>query len=126
MKPHRTNYSTAPDAPPASPIPSVMAGPLAGAMDRSASMFGKGMRTMQQEGLKFMTRRMEDNMKAIEKFGACRSVPDFLAAQQQWLSDAARAYNEEWVKCSELMVDIARDESEPTDDAQDERSPRPR
>jgi hypothetical protein len=126
MKPHRSDHPTPSDVPAASPFASVMTGPLAGAMDRSASMFGKGMRTMQQEGLKFMTRRIEDNMKAIEKFGTCRSVPDFLAAQQQWLSDAARAYNEEWAKCSELMVDIARDESEPIDHAQDERSSRPR
>lgn len=123
MTPHKTSHPTS--SPAANPFASVLTGPLAGAMEKSATIFGKGLRRMQQEGLKFMTRRIEDNMKAAEKFGTCRSVPDLLAAQQQWLSDTARAYNEEWTRCSELMVDLTRDTSEPANGAAGEHSRHP-
>ena len=80
-------------------------GAVAEAMEKSLAVFGKGMRSFQQEGLKFMTRRIELNMKAAEQFGACRTLPDLIAAQQKWFAETSRAYNEELTRCGELMTE---------------------
>jgi hypothetical protein len=80
------------------------------ALERSASVFGKGMRTFQEEGLKFWNRRIEDNAKAVRQFAACKSLPDVFAAQQKWFADMTRAYSEEWARYSELMTGIFEEE----------------
>jgi hypothetical protein len=98
-------------------------GAVAEAMEKSASAVGKSMRTFQQEGVKFMTRRIEDNMKAVEQFGTCRTLPDFLVAQQKWFADTARAYNEEWVRCGELMTEVFEDGVKAASSTRPERSP---
>ena len=90
----------------ANPIQSALNGPIADVMGRGASNFGRGVSTFQREGMRFMTRRIEQNVKAVEQFGACKSLPDLLSAQQRWLSEMTRAYSEEWTKCSELMTEM--------------------
>ena len=85
---------------------------FADALGKGASMFGRSFATMQKESMRFMTQRIEDNMKAVETFGACRSLPDLFAAQQRWFADMTRAYSEEWQRYSEMMTEMARENSE--------------
>jgi len=86
--------------------------PVAEVFGKGASMFGRSLATMQKESLRFFNERLEDNMKAVEEFGACKSLPDLLAAQQKWFASTTRAYAEEWQRCSELMTDMMRETSE--------------
>lgn len=79
---------------------------------KNASMFGRGFATMQKESLRFAQQRLEDNMKAIEEFGTCKSWPDILAAQQRWFTGMTRAYSEEWQRCGELMNDMLHETEE--------------
>jgi len=83
------------------------------ALEKSASVFGKGMRTFQEEGLKFFNRRMEDNAKAARNFATCKTLPDIFAAQQKWFADMTRAYSDEWTRYSELMTGIFEEEEKP-------------
>ncbi len=66
--------------------------------------------------MRFMTRRLEQNVKAVEEFGACKSLPDLLSAQQRWFAEMTRAYSEELAKCGELMTEMLHDGNEETDD----------
>lgn len=86
--------------------------PAAEAWSKGASIFGRSFATMQKEGLRFFNQRMEENMKVVEGFAACKSVPDVLAVQQKWFADMTRAYTEEWQRCSEMMSDMARENTE--------------
>jgi hypothetical protein len=94
------------------PLPPPFAAPIAGALGRGASMFGRSFATLQKEGMRFFNQRLEDNVKAVEAFGSCKSLPDLFAVQQKWFADTTRAYLEEWQRCSELMSDMARETGE--------------
>jgi hypothetical protein len=93
-------------------LPGAFPMPLNGAMtevlERSAAAFGKNMRTFQHESARFVTRRAEESANAMERFTKCRTLPDIFAAQQQWVSDIARAYNEEWARFGEFMGEMAQ------------------
>ncbi len=105
MTVHKSGHPLRRELAAANPFGSALNGSMAEAMERGASVFGTGMRTLQQESVKFMTRRFEDNVQAAKRFSACRSLPDVFAAQQKWFADMTHAYSEEWVRCSELMTD---------------------
>lgn len=89
-----------------SPFTGAFGTQMTDAFAKNASMFGRGFATMQKESLRFAQQRLEDNMKAIEEFGACKGWPDILAAQQRWFTGMTRAYSEEWQRCGELMNDM--------------------
>lgn len=73
------------------------------AVERGVSVFGHSMRVFQEEGMRFLTRRMEDNAKAVQDLGSCKSLPDFLAMQRRWFADMTRAYSEEWSRYSDIV-----------------------
>ena len=111
MKPDKPEH-IAPEDVPATVFTAMLNGPT-GAMERSANLFGKSVRSLQEEGMRFFSRRMEDNAKAAKEMAACRNFPDLLAAQQKWFADAARAYGEEWVRCGELVTEMLEEEGKP-------------
>jgi hypothetical protein len=92
-------------------FPGVMGTQVTEAFAKGASLFGRSFATMQKESLRFTTQRIEENMKAVEEFGACKTWPDLLAAQQRWFAGMTRAYSEEWQRCGELMNDMAHEAS---------------
>jgi len=96
------------------PFPAPFAPPMTEAFGRGASMFGRSFTTLQKEGMRFFNQRLEDNVKAAEEFGSCKSLPDLFAAQQKWFADTTRAYLEEWQRCGELMSDMMREGGEET------------
>lgn len=81
---------------------------LADAVGKGASVFGRGFASMQQEGLRFMNERFEDNIKAASEMGSCKSLPDLIAVQQKWLAGMTRAYTDEWHRYNLLMTDLVR------------------
>ena len=83
--------------------------PMTEVIGKGAAMFGRNVATLQKEGLRFFNERLEDNVKAAEAFGACKTLPDLFAAQQNWLAGTTRAYMEELRRFGELMSDMVRD-----------------
>ena len=81
---------------------------LADAVGKGASIFGRGFASMQQESLRFMNQRFEDNIKTAGEIGNCKTLPDLLALQQKWLAGMSRAYTDEWHRYNVLMADLVR------------------
>jgi Phasin protein len=104
-----------------SPFQTALNAPVLQALGRGASVFGRSVNTFQQEGVRFMTRRLEQNAKAIKEFGACKSLPDLLSAQQRWFAETARAYSEELAKCGELMTEALQENGDDTGNGHDEK-----
>ena len=102
---------------------STMGSSVTDVLGKGASIFGRSFATMQKEGMRFAKQRLDDNIKAVEAFGACRSLPDFFAAQQRWFADMTRAYSEEWLRYSEMMTEMSRENS---DEAEGENRKHPR
>ncbi|MFN9163303.1 MAG: phasin family protein [Alphaproteobacteria bacterium] len=95
-------------------------GPVPGAtfadvVGRSASVPGRSISSMQQESVRFMNQRLEDNMKAASEIGNCKSLPDLMALQQNWFATMTRAYAEEWHRYTTLLSDIMRGDREVPD-----------
>lgn len=86
--------------------------PMTEALSKGASMYGRSFAALQKEGLRFAQQRLEDNMKAVEAFGACKSLPDLFAVQQRWFAEMTRAYGEEWQRYGELMSEAMQDASD--------------
>jgi hypothetical protein len=72
---------------------------------RNISAFGERMWKLQQESVRFMGERFEDNMKTLQRLTACKTLPDLLAAQQKWFADTAQAYGKEWGRCADMMTE---------------------
>jgi len=99
---------------------------MADALGKGASVLGRSVAAIQQENLRFMNQRLEDNMKAASEIGNCKSLPDLLAFQQKWFATMTRAYADEWHRYNLLMTDIVRGNGElPIEDAPS-RAARPR
>lgn len=74
------------------------------AFGKNVSAFGERVLKLQQEGIRFMGERFEDNVKTLQRLSSCKSFPDLLAAQQKWFAETAQAYGEEWSRCSDLLT----------------------
>jgi hypothetical protein len=99
---------------------------MAEALGRGASMLGRRIAAIQQENLRFMNQRLEDNMTAASEIGNCKSLPDLLAFQQKWFATMTRAYADEWHRYNLLMTDIVRSNGEVPDQDAAARGARPR
>jgi Phasin protein len=110
------------EQPEANPFHTALDAPLVKALGQGASVFGRSVNTFQQEGMRFMTRRLEQNARAIQEFGACKSLPDLLSAQQRWFAETARAYSEELAKCGELMTEVLHENGNDAGNGHDERT----
>lgn len=102
MKAHRSHHISQAPASETSPFP-----PQTQLADlgKNASAFGERVWKFQQEGARFIGERFEDNMKALQRLSACKSLPDLLAAQQRWFAETAQAYGEEWTRCADLFTE---------------------
>jgi len=112
------------DTPVGNPFGPAFSVSLADAVGKGASVFGRGFASMQQEGLRLMNQRFEDNIKAASEVGTCKSLPDLLAVQQKWLANMTRAYADEWHRYNVLMTDLVRGNGIATPDVTVARSPR--
>ena len=111
----RQKTETAPDLTRGLDMSGMMASmPLADAFGRGASMVSRSIAVMQRESMRFMNRRMEENMKVAGEMGACRNLPDMLALQQKWIAGMTRAYADEWQRYNEIMAEIVSGDAEET------------
>jgi hypothetical protein len=78
------------------------------AFERGAQALGENMRMYQDETVRFMTRRLEQDTEMLEQLGRSRSVFDLFTIQQKWLSAATRAYGEEFMRLSKLAGDTSQ------------------
>ena len=100
------------------PFGGVFGASVGDALGKGASMLGRRIAAIQQENLRFMNQRLEDNMTATIEIGNCKSLPDLLAFQQKWFATMTRAYADEWHRYNLLMTDIVRSNGEvPEQDA---------
>jgi hypothetical protein len=107
MKQHKTN-SQQDEIQPSNPFGPALSVSIADAVGKGASIFGRGFASMQQESLRFMNQRFEDNIKTAGEVGNCKTLPDLLALQQKWLAGMSRAYTDEWHRYNALMADLVR------------------
>jgi len=105
----RQKTDTAPDLSASLDPAGLMAAmPFADAFGRGASVVSRSLAAMQRESVRFMNKRLEENMRVAGEMGACRNLPDMLALQQKWIAGLTRAYADEWQRCNELMAEIVR------------------
>jgi hypothetical protein len=90
---------------------------LNGPVGRGVTILEKSVRNFQQEGARFLSRRLEENSKLAAELAACREFPQLIATQQKWFANMAKAYSEEWVKYGQLFKDALEQE---LDEAEDE------
>lgn len=107
MKQHKTN-SQQDEIQPSNPFGPAFSVSIADAVGKGASIFGRGFASMQQESLRFLNQRFEDNIKTAGEIGNCKTLPDLLALQQKWLAGMSRAYTDEWHRYNVLMADLVR------------------
>lgn len=109
----RQKTDPAPDTSPAfDPAGLLATMPFADAFGRGATMMSRSLAAMQRESVRFMNKRLEDNMRVAGEMGACRNLPDMLALQQKWLAGLTRAYADEWQRYNELMAEIVSGDAE--------------
>jgi hypothetical protein len=72
------------------------------AFERGAQVWGENLRMYQDETVRFVTERLEQDTHMLEQLGKSRSMFDLLSIQQKWLSAATRAYSEEFMRLSKL------------------------
>jgi hypothetical protein len=101
------------------PFGGVFGASVGDALGKGASMLGRRIAAIQQENLRFMNQRLEDNMTAA-------SLPDLLAFQQKWFATMTRAYADEWHRYNLLMTDIVRSNGEVPEQDAPARGTRPR
>jgi hypothetical protein len=114
MKTNKSDHPHASDTP-AGAFAVMLNGPAADAVEKSAAMIGKSVKTFQQESMRFFTQRLEDNAKAAKEFAACANLTDVMSLQQKWFADMTRAYSDEWVRYGELMMDVLEKKKETED-----------
>ena len=115
MKPQRMSQARE-ETPVDAPFGNVFGASVAEALGRGASVLSRSVAAIQQENLRFINQRLEDNMKAASEIGNCRSLPDLLAFQQNWFATMARAYADEWHRYNLLVTDIVRSNGEVRDE----------
>jgi hypothetical protein len=90
-------------------IPSPLAGLMKfnGAMEEAAARSRAAMETalksLQEESVEFMNRRIERNAHAMEEGRNCRSMMDLVAMQQKWAAEFAKDCFDESLRLSGVM-----------------------
>jgi len=77
-------------------------GMVANMMKNSQAAFEDSFRTLSDEILQFITRRLEHNSAVIEQYRGCKDATDFMNAQQKWFADLAHDYSDEAARMSEV------------------------
>ena len=83
------------------------------ALGKSTSLFNRSVKVMQEEGMRFAKQRLSENVKAVEMFAGCKTLPELVDAQQRWFADMTRSYSEEWTKYGKLINETAHEDMSP-------------
>jgi len=79
------------------------------ALERGASMIGNNLRLLQDETMRFVTRRLEHDAYTMEEMGRARNFLDLFAIQQKWLNETATAYSQEFMRLSRLTANVTEE-----------------
>ncbi len=74
------------------------------AVERAGRLYGEGMR--------FVTRRLEANRRAMHEMAGCRTLPDTLSTWNEYLETTARQYAEEIEAVTGLCAAQVREATE--------------
>lgn len=76
-------------------------------LDYNRSLVEKTLRVTQEESLRFINRRLERNARILENLREKESLTELIAAEQDWLADAARDYMETSEKLRGRLFELA-------------------
>jgi hypothetical protein len=79
------------------------------ALKRSADLVGNNVRTIQDQTTRFVSRRMERDMEAMEEIARSRSLLELFGIQQKWLSGVASDYSDEMIRLARLAGSAIED-----------------
>jgi hypothetical protein len=85
--------------------------PMVKVMNQNRVIFQKMMHAMQEESVKFVSRRLEHMGRAIEHTRDCHGVSGLMAVQQEYLLDLAWDYAEQTRRFADLVRELAEDGS---------------
>jgi hypothetical protein len=93
------------------------------AADHSRAYVEKSLRTIQNETLELVNRRLDSNGTAISEYQNCKDFADLVNAQHKWFADLNRDYYDAWRRFSDvtqrLMADGMTHVRDEADEAED-------
>lgn len=91
------------------PAPEAISDTYVMAIERSAALLGNSVRNFQNETTRFLSRRVECDMQAMEDMARSRNLVELFGVQQKWLSTLARDYSDEVIRFARVTGDAVRD-----------------
>ena len=88
-----------------------IAGPLTGTMERSRDVILNGLKTLQDETIRLVDRRLERNSELLRECQSCRNIVDFMAVQQRWLTGISIDYYQGGMRLGRVMQEILSEEA---------------
>lgn len=85
---------------------------FASAVERGASLIGNNIRAFQDETARFVARRAERDMEAMEDFARSRSLMELFSVQQRWLTNLTSDYSTGFMRLSRLTGAAAEESME--------------
>jgi hypothetical protein len=79
------------------------------AAEHSRAYVEKSLRTIQNETLDLVNRRLDSNGSAIGEYQNCKDFADLLTLQHKWFADFNRDYYEAWWRFSEVTQHLLAD-----------------
>ena len=80
-------------------------------IERSRDLIVNGLKTLQEETIRFVDQRLERDGEAMRDYRRCRNLPDILAVQQKWLTGVGLDWFEGGVRMGQLMQGMVSDEA---------------
>jgi hypothetical protein len=94
---------------PTLPSPEAISDTYAMAIERGAALLGDNVRNLQNETARFLSRRVESDMQAMQDMARSRSLIELFGVQQRWFSTLARDYSEEMIRFARVTNSAVQD-----------------
>jgi hypothetical protein len=85
---------------------------LANAVERGAALLGNNIRAFQDETARFVSRRVERDMAAMEEIARSRNLMEVFSVQQRWLTNLTTDYSRGMMRLSRLTGAVAEETME--------------
>jgi len=85
---------------------------FASAVERGATLLGNNIRAFQDETARFVTRRVERDMEAMEEIARSRNLMELFSVQQRWLTNLTTDYSRGMMRLSRLTGSVAEETME--------------
>jgi hypothetical protein len=101
------------------PDPYIMGDTYVSALQRGTALMTDNVRNLQDETARFMSRRLERHMEAMEDIARSRSLLELFGIQQKWLSGIASDYGDEMIRLARMAGNAVEDSVERADRLRD-------